>query len=68
VNGSFCRDTYNGAREIRSDAVKMSIEFEQEIEKLREENLSLRNIIKRINDNPEINLKNTVEIQSKKSN
>lgn len=43
--------TRDEARKIRSDAVKMSIEFEQEIEKLREENLSLRSIIKKINEN-----------------
>jgi hypothetical protein len=46
--------TRDEARKIRSDAVKMSIEFEQEIEKIREENLSLRSIIKKMNDNPEV--------------
>lgn len=56
--------TRDEARKIRSDAVKMSIEFEQEIEKLREENLSLRSIIKKINDNPEMNAKSTPETQS----
>ncbi len=56
--------TREEARKIRSDAVKMSIEFEQEIEKLREENLSLRNIIKKINDNPEISAKSIPESQS----
>ncbi|EPT8875474.1 hypothetical protein ACVTAA_004011 [Cronobacter dublinensis] len=50
--------TRDEARKIRSDAVKMSIEFEQEIEKLREENLSLRNIIKKINDNQDVDSTN----------
>lgn len=56
--------TRDEARKIRSDAVKMSIEFEQEIEKLREENLSLRSIIKKINDNPEMNARSIPETQS----
>lgn len=43
--------TREEAKKIRSDAVKMSIEFEQEIEKLREENLTLRNVIKEFNGN-----------------
>ncbi|EGS0844697.1 TPA: hypothetical protein ACIS18_003579, partial [Salmonella enterica subsp. enterica serovar Birkenhead] len=55
--------TRDEARKIRSDAVKMSIEFEQEIEKLREENLSLRNIIKKINDNQDVDSTNMSEKQ-----
>ncbi|WP_116343830.1 hypothetical protein [Enterobacter cloacae] len=56
--------TRDEARKIRSDAVKMSIEFQQEIEKLREENLSLRSIIKKINDNQDVDSTNLSERQS----
>lgn len=56
--------TRDEARKIRSDAVKMSIEFEQEIEKLREENLSLRSIIKKINENQGVDSTNISEAQS----
>lgn len=55
--------TRDEARKIRSDAVKMSIEFEQEIEKLREENLSLRSIIKKINENQDVDSTNMLERQ-----
>lgn len=43
--------TKEEAKKIRSDAIKMSIDFEQEIEKLREENLSLRKLLKESNEN-----------------
>ncbi|ELY4158743.1 hypothetical protein SMZ39_001427 [Cronobacter turicensis] len=43
--------TKEEAKKIRSDAIKMSIDFEQEIEKLREENLSLRKLLKELNNN-----------------
>ncbi|EPD3671045.1 hypothetical protein ACY0L0_001735 [Serratia marcescens] len=42
--------TKEEAKKIRSDAIKMSIDFEQEIEKLREENLSLRKLLKESNE------------------
>lgn len=50
--------TKEEAKKIRSDAIKMSIDFEMEIEKLREENLSLRKILKELNENSNIIDKN----------
>ncbi len=46
--------TKDEAKKIRSDALKMTINFEAEIERLQEENFSLRNIIKDKNKETEL--------------
>lgn len=43
--------TREEAKKIRTDALIMTIEFEKEIEKLREENIQLRRLIKESSDN-----------------
>ncbi|KFF70876.1 hypothetical protein [Pectobacterium brasiliense] len=60
--------TKEEAKKIRSDAIKMSIDFEQEIEKIREENLSLRKLLKERNEknSNEILNREETEIQSRK--
>lgn len=59
--------TREEARKIRKDAISMNIEFESEIEKLREENISLRLLLKpdtQIDDNSFDKVSNGVGTES----